>query len=205
MVFRGTSVERTLDMIRSRWLGYVVRMHPDRIAHRALFATNGLGWIHRRSGQPIIWFSGRNKLPHCLSHIRSGVDNWRGSNDPATFLFAVVVLVHTKDFDALVLDICRSNFITYQFQFESGKPTINRLNEYLMLILTFIQSQNTRMLRSISPQHVTCFRSFWFIFVSTSMVKIVLYHAASECSYCENVRTTSVPTHHRFLRRSHWW
>ncbi|CAH8560679.1 unnamed protein product [Dicrocoelium dendriticum] len=54
-----------------RWLGHVLRMAPERLPRRALFARQGPGWKRLRGGQPSTWRQHMKSLTSCLAAVGS--------------------------------------------------------------------------------------------------------------------------------------
>ncbi|CAH8538271.1 unnamed protein product, partial [Dicrocoelium dendriticum] len=52
-----------------RWLGHVLRMAPERLPRRALFARQGPGWKRPRCGQPSTWRQHMKSLTSCLAAV----------------------------------------------------------------------------------------------------------------------------------------
>nr|CAH8869570.1 unnamed protein product [Trichobilharzia regenti] len=61
-VFEHSGDHHSLNVViwkhRLRWLGHVLRMSPQRLPYRSLFASPGTGWKRRRGGQSMTWRRG---------------------------------------------------------------------------------------------------------------------------------------------------
>lgn len=70
-------LEQTIQLAQLRWLGHVLRMPPQRLPRRALFATAGDGWKKPQGGQPMTWRRVLKKLTERLAVIgRSRLPGW---------------------------------------------------------------------------------------------------------------------------------
>ena len=78
-VLRGqdTPLREVISHHRHRWLGHVLRMPPDRLPRRALFATQGIGWKKRRGGQHVTWRKLMKNSTRFLASVgRSRLPGW---------------------------------------------------------------------------------------------------------------------------------
>ena len=79
---RGQALDKMLDLHRLRWLGHVLRMSPDRLPRRALFAEVGSDWCRAKGGQSLTWQKSMKNLTAQLSHVeRIRLPGW-GPRDP---------------------------------------------------------------------------------------------------------------------------
>ncbi|CAI2737955.1 unnamed protein product, partial [Dicrocoelium dendriticum] len=72
-VLRNASISfNKLVLLRQlRWLGHVLRMAPEHLPRRALFALQGPGWRRPRGGQPSTWRQRMKSLTSCLAAVGS--------------------------------------------------------------------------------------------------------------------------------------
>jgi hypothetical protein len=71
------NLEQTISLMRLRWLGHVLRMSPQRLPRRALFADAGPDWKKPQGGQHMTWRRGMKKLTEKLALVdRTRLPGW---------------------------------------------------------------------------------------------------------------------------------
>jgi hypothetical protein len=90
-VFRNTrnarSVEDLLNLHRLRWLGHVLRMDPNRLPSRTIFAEPAPGWKKPPGGQNTTWLRNMKSLTQPLSKVgRSRLPGWGAREHPTLWL-----------------------------------------------------------------------------------------------------------------------
>jgi len=87
MVFgqqKAHAIDKLISLHRLRWLGHVLRMSPDRLPRRALFAQPCAGWKRLRGGQQMTWQRSMKALTSSLSRVGNcRLPGW-GPRDPPT-------------------------------------------------------------------------------------------------------------------------
>ena len=91
-IFGTSSGDRALryriKLSRLRWLGHVLRMHPEHLLYRVQFSTPSPGWKKPVGGQRMTWYKNMKNSTKSLGKVGAFVrlPGWGPKDEPSQWL-----------------------------------------------------------------------------------------------------------------------